>query len=521
MIRSSARGRDDVYIDASSTLDSNAVLLGSFTHTGLLDPGDSYSQSQLVTLPIDLLGSYNLFIVADASGGVPESDITNNDSAPVPISIELSLSPSGGTGSGGTGGTGTGGGGQGGGGTGGGVTGSVPHAQVSDLEPTSVTGPGMAVTAGSLTLDWTVENNGPGATDSSYWYDDLWMSTHTTLKSGGTDVLLGAVQHTNALAPGDSYSASGTFTVPRGTAPGNYYFIVVTNASGLVYETDTANDELASTTAAAVSPGPIPELAVSNVTVSSNATSGGQLEVGWTVQNIGGETGDVPITDSVYLSYDQYFDPSDRYLGSLNEQGGLDAGASYTQNRTFSLPAGLAGTFYVFVQTNSNGAVYEPDTANNAAFDPQPVQISLPPEADLVAGTITIPANAVAGQDITISYQVTNDGGNPANGSWVRLAIPLADGELERRRPALGQCEPDAGCRARRKLYRHLDGAGARRHAGLVLRHPPHQHPGRPAGSDALEQLECVTHSNRGRRHGADFGHARERHAGKWSGCVL
>src|SRR5208282_2897201 len=30
----------------------------------------------------------------------------------------------------------------------------------------------------------------------------------------------------------------------------------------------------------------------------------------------------------------------------------------------------------------------------------------------------TVPANRVAGQDITISYQVTNDGGNPANGSW-------------------------------------------------------------------------------------------------------
>ncbi len=40
------------------------------------------------------------------------------------------------------------------------------------------------------------------------------------------------------------------------------------------------------------------------------------------------------------------------------------------------------------------------------------------PPADLVAGTITIPANAVPGQNITISYQVTNDGTNAANGAW-------------------------------------------------------------------------------------------------------
>ncbi len=39
--------------------------------------------------------------------------------------------------------------------------------------------------------------------------------------------------------------------------------------------------------------------------------------------------------------------------------------------------------------------------------------------ADLVAGTVTIPANALAGQDITVTYQVTNAGGNPADGSWV------------------------------------------------------------------------------------------------------
>ena len=42
----------------------------------------------------------------------------------------------------------------------------------------------------------------------------------------------------------------------------------------------------------------------------------------------------------------------------------------------------------------------------------------MPPLADLVAGTVTIPANAVVGQDITISYQVTNQSNSPADGTW-------------------------------------------------------------------------------------------------------
>ena len=37
--------------------------------------------------------------------------------------------------------------------------------------------------------------------------------------------------------------------------------------------------------------------------------------------NTGGNTGNVPITDSVYLSFDQVLDPTDRYIGSVTEHG--------------------------------------------------------------------------------------------------------------------------------------------------------------------------------------------------------
>ena len=112
---------DNVYLDASSTLDSGAVLLGSVLHNGSLNSGSSYTQSQLVTLPIFAApGSYSLFVLANATRSTFESDRTNNASAPVPITLNVQL-PSGGTGGGGTGGTGGGGTGTGGGG--GGTTG--------------------------------------------------------------------------------------------------------------------------------------------------------------------------------------------------------------------------------------------------------------------------------------------------------------------------------------------------------------------------------------------------------------
>jgi subtilase family serine protease len=52
------------------------------------------------------------------------------------------------------------------------------------------------------------------------------------------------------------------------------------------------------------------------------------------------------------------------------------------------------------------------------AASAQAIAVSLPPPADLVAGTVTIPANATLGQNITITYQVSNDGANAANGTW-------------------------------------------------------------------------------------------------------
>jgi len=70
------------------------------------------------------------------------------------------------------------------------------------------------------------------------------------------------------------------------------------------------------------------------------------------------------------------------------------------------------------VVANSGDTVFETSYANDVAASAQPVSISLTPPVDLVAGTITIPANAVPGEDMTFSYTVTNQSGNNAVGQW-------------------------------------------------------------------------------------------------------
>ncbi len=389
---------DYVYAESATTLDNHGIFLGAFPHSGLLNAGDSYSQMQPVGLPINSSGTLNLFVVTNQPlptlnplpPPVFEVNSANDTSSAVSITVTQSL---------------------------------------ADLKVTSVTAPANGGTGGSVTVSWTVANSGTGATNSNFWYDDLWLSTSTSLQSGGQDIYLGTVQHSNPLAPGASYSTSLSVILPANLSPGTYSFIVGVDrpvrppnsqdsSVNLVFESAENNNQAHAIPAASITVNSTPELETSAVRVVSPAIAGGQLSVGYTVTNNGVATGNVAIKDFVYLSFDQVLSSSDRFLGSITNLGGLDAGASYTQNAQFQLPAGLAGTFSVFVVSNGDNHIFQNDKSVSIGYDHTPLQVVLPPAADLVAGTVTIPANAVPGQNITITYQVTNNGANPANGSW-------------------------------------------------------------------------------------------------------
>ena len=90
------------------------------------------------------------------------------------------------------------------------------------------------------------------------------------------------------------------------------------------------------------------------------------------------------------------------------------------------------------VVTNVGDTLYETSYANDVDVSAQQVDISLTPPVDLVAGTITIPANAVPGEDMTFSYTVTNESSQQRRRPVDRLALPLADDELRLHRPAPG-----------------------------------------------------------------------------------
>src|SRR5262249_61924763 len=95
-------------------------------------------------------------------------------------------------------------------------------AQMPDLVPISLTAPATGTTRVTMTVSWTVENQGT-ATAAAARNDDLWLSTDTVL--GADDIFLVEQTQPGGLGVGASDTATRTFTVPN-VPPGNYFLLL-------------------------------------------------------------------------------------------------------------------------------------------------------------------------------------------------------------------------------------------------------------------------------------------------------
>jgi subtilase family serine protease len=176
-------------------------------------------------------------------------------------------------------------------------------------------------------------------------------------------------------------------------------------------------------------------LQVSSVTATGpdpnspdHVLTGQSFTVTYTVTNAG--QGDTPDrqstwTDLIYLSRDQLLTDADVYYASVDHTGGLAAGASYQNTVTLQAGRNMTGPWYVFVLTDpptpysARGAVYEGDNENNNATPTAtPLLIADPPPADLEVETVTVPATAMSGDPLHLTWTVTNIGANAASGTW-------------------------------------------------------------------------------------------------------
>ncbi len=207
-----------------------------------------------------------------------------------------------------------------------------------DLATTVVAGPATGLEDQQATVNWTVQSVGTGTATGS-WHDAIYLSASPVFTPDA--ILLGEVQHTGDLGPGQSYNASRTFTLP-GVTPGNYYFLVRCNSENEIFEgTNLANNVMASATPVAMS---LPALTLGTPQSGQLATTGASELYQLTTTAVGDLnftlSGPSGATNELYVSF-----------GNVPTQQSFDARGvrSGSANQSVSLASAQAGTYYVLV----------------------------------------------------------------------------------------------------------------------------------------------------------------------------
>jgi subtilase family serine protease len=161
-----------------------------------------------------------------------------------------------------------------------------------------------------------------------------------------------------ALAAGGSSTGTTTVTIPPETASGMWYVIGKADADGAVAETSENNN----TYYASFQIGP--DIVVSALTVPATAGAGQTVSLSETTRNQGGGQAAASVT-RYYLSSNSTLDASDIEIGSRDVPV-LAPGAESSQSASVTIPPGTsAGSWYIIVRTDADGAVTETNELNN------------------------------------------------------------------------------------------------------------------------------------------------------------
>lgn len=323
----------------------------------------------------------------------------------------------------------------------------------------------------SLTVTWTVTNDGEGNTPPGVsWTDYIWISPVDGVGGGFwynvSEVQLATIPNLTSLNAGESYQNSATVTIPEDMI-GNYYLFVFADQpnvrdinysptgqttapdpytpsadgnpyhylSGTVFNFTNQVVELSGHEAdnffykvITVLPPPSPDLVVNSIAHPTNTFSGNEVPFTWTVKNQGEAAAVGSWYDAVYISEDTVLNTdSDLRLGRFLHEGTLLIDSSYSRTEQLTIPIHYMGDYYFFVLTDCLDGIYEGlYEQNNMGVSANPLSVTLTPPADLTVSSITIADTLDANAQYQCTYTVKNIGSSNTYGNSWRDAIYLS-----------------------------------------------------------------------------------------------
>jgi hypothetical protein len=204
---------------------------------------------------------------------------------------------------------------------------------------------------------------------------------------------------------------------------GDYFLIVEVERGGYLYEADEDNNQM--TRAIEVR---TPDLAPTLLTAPGWVAAQHVVEVSWTVENGGNGEAKPNWYDRLLLSTDEVADGQDRTLTTASWIEVVLAGGSYTLTQTVTIPNVPAGDYFLILEVERGGALYEADEVNNQMT--RAIEVRTP---DLTPTLLTAPGWVAAQDAAEVSWTVENQGNGEAKPNWYdRLLLStdeVADGQ--------------------------------------------------------------------------------------------
>lgn len=318
---------DRIYLSTDTVRSSDDVAIGSADIKPRHITDSGYSVALTTVMPHSLSGNLYLIVVVDTAAAIIEHDRTNNTMA---LPVNATLAPQ-------------------------------PNLQITEL----VVDDTVTQRQGCM-VRYTVVNNGDGNITDALWSDAFFF--------GG--IRIATISRQGTLAAGESYTDSVDIVVPDNLL-GAYAFRGYTDINNDIFEDSRENDNSMARPIVVLAATPC-DLVVTNVSAPQQAVVGEQINVSWTVQNIGEYAVSGRIKDGIYLSTDTIFDNSDVMIGEYSYQASLGVYSSIQRTTECIVNGVVSGDYYVIVITNIMNAFSEVSFANNRRVSTNTVEITLP-----------------------------------------------------------------------------------------------------------------------------------------------
>ena len=378
---------DKLFLRKAGDPAAAAIPLGVFTFRGQVQPGTSYTRRELVKVPVNVTGLFQVVVVTNSGETLSERGQTDNNTVTDDTTLLISF---------------------------------PPHA---DLRVDSIL-VADTVDAGSTTaVEFVVTNRG-GASTSGNWTDRVYLSLDDRLTSD--DILLAVSSNGSALDKDQSYrTLVEDFQIPS-RFRGEVFVIATTDHDDAVEEFDGDRNNLLAQPLT-INPLPAADLVVTEVTAPAQAFDGSTIEVRYRVTNDGVGPTDVDAwTDSIWLTRDKdrpnpgsRENPQDYLLGSFNHEGPLAIDGTYERTVSVTLPDYVSGEWYITPWSDAYDTVLEetfepnpddPHELDGNNYKSRPVTVLLTPPADLVVRDVQAISEANGGQPFSLRWTVVNQG---------------------------------------------------------------------------------------------------------------